>query len=32
MAKQMAFYMNSSICSRCKACQIACVDVEQSSI
>jgi anaerobic dimethyl sulfoxide reductase subunit B len=26
MAKQMAFYMNSSICSRCKACQIACVD------
>lgn len=24
MAKQLAFYFNSSQCSGCKACQIAC--------
>jgi anaerobic dimethyl sulfoxide reductase subunit B (iron-sulfur subunit) len=26
MAKQLAFYFNSSICTNCKACQIACQD------
>jgi anaerobic dimethyl sulfoxide reductase subunit B (iron-sulfur subunit) len=26
MAKQLGFYINSSICTKCKACQIACKD------
>ena len=26
MGKQLAFYLNSSICTGCKACQIACKD------
>ena len=26
MSKQLAFYVDSSICTGCKACQIACKD------
>ena len=32
MSKQLAFYFNQSVCTGCKACQIACKDKNNNPI